>query len=135
MLECGVISAPGKFFVPVPRIADTRWYPSQDFLINEILAGLSVRQVASPEIAIGDHVPRAVFHCRRALPFVLLVRGESGEGKSNVAERLRASATKVIALDTLVSQMGTSRYPHDPLEKFDVRQLRSCEPWQNILWN
>jgi SAM-dependent methyltransferase len=121
VLECGVImSPPGKYFAPVPRIADTRWYPSRDFLVNEILVGFSVRQVAEPQITSGDVVPRAVFHCRKALPVVLLVRGASGAGKTTLAERLRASATKLVNLDVLISQMGNNRHPHDPFEKFLV---------------
>jgi SAM-dependent methyltransferase len=120
VLECGVMMSPGKEFMPIPRIADTRWYPSRDFLIDSILAGFSVRQVAEPEIADGDFVPRAVFHCRRALPIVLLLRGETGEGKSTLAERLRVAATKIIDLDVIVSRMGQNSYPHDPFEQFMV---------------
>jgi SAM-dependent methyltransferase len=120
VLECGVMMLPGRSFVPVPRIADTRWYPSRDFLIDGILAGFSVRQVAEPEIADGDFVPRAVFHCRKALPTIILLRGGTGEGKTTLVERLRDSATKVIELDVIVSRMGQNPYPHDPFEKFMV---------------
>lgn len=120
VLECGVMMSPGKEFMPIPRIADTRWYPSRDFLINRILSGFSVRQVAEPEIADGDFVPRAVFHCRKALPIVLLVRGETGQGKTTLVERLRVAATKVIGLDVIVSRMGQNPYPHDPFEQFMV---------------
>ncbi|MBW8778114.1 MAG: methyltransferase domain-containing protein [Burkholderiales bacterium] len=120
VLECGVIMQPGKEFVPVPRIADTRWYPSRDFLVDEILSRFSVRQVAQPEIAQGDFVPRSVFHCKKALPIVLLIRGQTGTGKSTVAERLKNSATKSISLDVFVSRMGTNRHPHNDFEKFVI---------------
>ena len=120
VLECGVMMSPGKEFMPIPRIADTRWYPSRDFLFNNILAAFSVRQVAEPEIADGDFVPRAVFHCQKALPIVLLIRGHTGDGKTTLVERLRASATKLIDLDVIVSRMGRNAYPHDPLEQFMV---------------
>jgi SAM-dependent methyltransferase len=120
VLECGVMMVPGRSFVPVPRIADTRWYPSRDFLVDEILANFSVRQVAEPEIAEGDFVPRVVFHCRQSLPTVILLRGQTGEGKTSLVERLRPSATKVIELDVLVSRMGENPYPHNALEKFMV---------------
>jgi SAM-dependent methyltransferase len=120
VLECGVLMSPGKEFMPIPRIADTRWYPSRDFLINHVLAGFSVRQVAEPEFADGDFVPRGVFHCRKALPIVLLLRGKTGDGKTTLGERLRTSATKLINLDVIVSRMGQNPYPHNPLEKFMV---------------
>jgi hypothetical protein len=44
VLECGVVMFPGKDFMPILRIADTRWYPSRDFPINNVLARFSVRQ-------------------------------------------------------------------------------------------
>ena len=120
VLECGVIKEPGKEFFPFPRVADTRWYPTMDFLIEEILARFSVRQVAQSEIANGDFVPRSVFHCKKALPVVMLVRGASGSGKTTVAQRLKGSATKVVYLDVLVSRMGSSSFPHSPLEQFFI---------------
>jgi len=120
VLECGVIMSHGKEYVPVPRIADTRYYPSRDFLIDCVLAEFSVRQVAEAESADGDLVPRAVFHCRKASPIVVLIRGNSGVGKSSLAERLKGSATKTISLDMVVSRMGQNSYPHDAFERFMV---------------
>lgn len=120
ILECGVIGAPHKEFMPVPRTADTRWYPTLEFLLEEVLPRFSVRQVAQPEIAEGDYVPRSVFHCRRAEPEVILVRGPSGQGKSTLAERLRPAATKVISLDLFVSRLGVNKHPHDDLERFFI---------------
>lgn len=118
ILECGVLEVPGSQFVPVPRVADTRWYPTKDYLIDSILHGFSVRQVASPEIAEGDFVPRSVFHCTRALPIVMLVRGQTGAGKSWLARTISNGATKVLSLDLLVSKLGVNKFPHDALERF-----------------
>ncbi len=120
ILECGVVNAPYKEFVPVPRVADTRWYPTYEFLLHEVLPQFSVRHVAQPEIALGDYVPRSVFHCRRGKPEVILIRGDSGSGKSSLTERLRCSATKVVSLDLFVSRLGLNKHPHDELERFIV---------------
>lgn len=120
VLECGVLFTPGKDLVPVPRIADTRWYPTREFLFQSILARFSARQVAEAEIAFGDYVPRVVIHCTKALPSVILVRGSTLDGKSTVAERLRVAATKVVSLDSVVSRMGVNKHPHDELERFFV---------------
>ena len=120
ILECGVAPWAGKTFLPRPRVADTRWYPSLSFLIDQVLNGFSVRKVAEGEIAEGDHVPRSVFHCKKALPQVVLVRGPSGDGKSSLADRLKPSATKLITLDMLVSILGTNKHPHSEFERFCV---------------
>jgi SAM-dependent methyltransferase len=122
VVECGVVNTPGREFVPVPRIADSRWYPSLEYLETRILAGFSVRKVAQAEIANGDYVPRSVFHCRKSRPTVILIRGNSGDGKTTAASRLRASASKLVALDMLVSRLGVSKHPHGKLEEFLIAQ-------------
>lgn len=118
VVECGVLNTPGREMMPVPRIADSRWYPTLEYLESRILAGFSVRQVAQPEIANGDYVPRSVFHCRKSRPTVILIRGNSGDGKTTMASRLRGSTSKVVALDMLVSRLGVSKHPHGALEEF-----------------
>jgi SAM-dependent methyltransferase len=120
ILECGVINQPSKEMVPVPRQADTRWYPTMPFLREEILDGFVVRQVAQPEIAFGDLVPRSVFHCSKRMPIVLLISGDSKDGKTTLATTLSKSSSKQIILDMIVSRLALSKHPHNDLEKIFV---------------
>ena len=105
ILECGVIWEINKEYIPVRRPTDVRWYPTQRLLLEELLAGFSVRSVAEPACAQWDDVPRSVFHCRPGLPNVLLMRGTSGSGKSTLAARLSDSATKIISLDRFLERL------------------------------
>lgn len=121
ILECGVIETSRPDFIPWPRIADTRWYPSMQFLLEHILYDYSVRHVAQPEIAEGDFVPRSVFHCKKRLPTVLIINGATMSGKTSFTHLLLSSATKVISLDYLVSRLGVNKFPHGELEELLVK--------------
>jgi hypothetical protein len=121
VLECGVIRFPGKEMVLVPRYGDSRWYPTTDYLMQEILAPFVARCVSQPELTEGDLVPRAVYHCTKRRPSVMIVRGASRAGKSVLAMSL-ADASKTLGLDDLVSRIGQSKFHHGALQKL-IREL------------
>ena len=122
ILECGIFEPAGREMVLVQRRNESLWYPSQYYLLNSLLAPFAVRQSAGPEKTPGDPVPRTVFHCRIRLPMVLLVRGNSGEGKSVLARALTAGASKVISLDTFVRRIAESEFHHTDLQQL-IRNL------------
>jgi SAM-dependent methyltransferase len=121
VLECGVIRFPGKEMILVPRYGDARWYPTTDFLMQEILAPFVARCVSQPELTEGDLVPRAVYHCTKRRPSVLIVRGESKAGKSVLAMSI-TDASKTMSLDDLVSRIGQAEFHHGELQE-TIRDL------------
>jgi SAM-dependent methyltransferase len=131
ILECGVSPSSGKEMVAVNRYGDTLLYPTMDFLIEELLADFSARWVGGPTMAEGDPVPRYVFHCRKLMTTVLLVGGDSGDGKTTLfAKFLSGAATKTLSLDRLLFQMSTQKYAHGDLqayikEKYDSDNLKN----------
>jgi SAM-dependent methyltransferase len=127
ILECGVLDWPKKEMVLVSRPADSRWYPTWP-LLEEMLGDFTVRRVAPPELVPGDHVPRVVFHCVPRRTTVMLIRGESGHGKSALAALIAESATKVISLDAFVTRIARAEHHHTDLQAFirdryDARNL------------
>jgi len=119
VLECGVWPSKGKQMVPVGRPRDMPWYPTSDFLEEQLSrARLSYSIASRHELTPGDDVPRWVYHCTRIKPTVLLLRGGSQSGKSTLANRMKYVATKVIALDALVGILGTKGYAGDIFGKF-----------------
>lgn len=118
VLECGVSSGVTREMVLGQRPADSRWYPTVPYLLEVLLRDYSVRRVTYGHQTPGDPVPRSVFHCRRRLPTVFLVRGKPGDGKTHAAFLLSREASKVISLDVLVSRIATAKIHHTPLQKF-----------------
>jgi SAM-dependent methyltransferase len=117
ILECGQVQAPGKELIAFGRSSGTIWYPTRDLLLQILRARFAVREVAEPEFAAGDPIPRSVFHCVAPQPIVMLIKGGSGEGKTSVAEELLRSADKVVHLDSLVSRVAAARQHGDDLQR------------------
>lgn len=119
ILECGMIEFSSPDMRYMVRHSDICTYPTRPYLEDEILADFAVREVAPPELTPGDPVPRAVFHCVRAKPEVVIVRGPSGSGKSSFVQRcFSRRASKVVHLDRLMSDLCTAPYAHGDLLKF-----------------
>ena len=116
ILECGVFEHAGREMRLAQRRDDSRWYPTIEYLTREILAPFSTRLVSPAAITEGDPVPRAVFHCTRRRPIVMLVRGGSGAGKSALAASI-SGATKSVGLDELVSRIAWCEFHHGDLQK------------------
>ena len=120
ILECGLLDIPRKEMVYSIRNDGGHWYPTAP-LLDDMLerAGFKHRIVSHAEHIGVDPVPRTVFHCTRARPDVLIVRGRSGSGKTNLAKSIEHSATKVISLDYFVSRIAGSKFtPRGDLENF-----------------
>lgn len=124
VLECGVVQSPRKEMVYSVRHDGGLWYPTQLLLENFLEeAGFAFRVVSHPELVGTDPVPRSVFHIRRRVPSVILVTGESQKGKSNIAQMLSASATKIVELDYFVSRISSAKWAVTPLQKFIKENL------------
>jgi tRNA A37 N6-isopentenylltransferase MiaA len=48
----------------------------------------------------------------------MLIRGDTGQGKTVLASCLAQSATKVVSLDGLVTQIAIGKYHHTEVQKF-----------------
>ena len=119
VLECGVHQIPRKEMVYSIRHDGGLWYPTLPFLENALSnAGLAYRIVSQAELVGTDPVPRVVCHCHVRRPTVLLVRGPTQSGKSNIAEMVKESATKIIALDYFVARIAAAKWSHSDLENF-----------------
>lgn len=116
ILELGVVRVPTREMVLVQRHSDSRWYPTELFLTSELLRPFGFRRVADPETTEGDPVPREVYHCHRRLPMVLVIRGDSYDGKTTLARNLAGPATKLIALDSFAYRIWLSDFQHTPVQ-------------------
>jgi SAM-dependent methyltransferase len=118
ILECGLHHSPGKEMIYTLRHDGGHWYPSVPFLEAAMLkARLTHRKVSQAELTGTDPVPRVVYHCSRRLPTVMIVRGPTTTGKSNLAALMLETSTKVIALDHFVSRIAWAPWQHTDLEK------------------
>jgi SAM-dependent methyltransferase len=118
ILELGVIPMPTQEMILVQRHSDSRWYPTELFLTTTLLRPFAFRRVADKETTEGDPVPREVYHCHRRQPLVLVIRGESYDGKSNLARNLAPAATKVIALDSFMFRIAMASFHHTPTQQY-----------------
>lgn len=126
VLECGLFQAPWKEMIYNIRHDGGLWYPTLPFLENALSnAGLSYRMVSHAELVGTDPVPRVVFHCSVRQPTVLLVRGPTKSGKTNLAEALKGSATKVISLDYFVSRIAAAKFSHNDLQNFIKKNVET----------
>ncbi len=117
VLECGILQTPKKEMVYSIRHDGGNWYPTLPFLEDALTeSGLSFRMVSHAELVGTDPVPRVVFHCKKMLPTVLIVGGQSQMGKTHLAELLKGSATKAISLDQFVSRIGAAKFAHNKLQ-------------------
>lgn len=119
ILECGVVNGLSREMVRVNRHSDAAWYPTLEFLTEELLGSMfAFRQIAWPELTEGDPVPRSVYHCRRRLPIVALLRGSTGQGKSTFASKLKPIATKSIMLDLFFYRIHVAKFHKTPLDQY-----------------
>lgn len=129
ILECGVVHQPGKTMIQENRPNDTRWYPTIQLLEDVIFQDVAFRRVAGWEAPKWDRVPRTVFHCKRALPLVLLIRGRSRRGKTFLAARLSSIADKRFSTDRVVEFTLSSEFTHGALQQHfrgaDMNDLES----------
>lgn len=124
ILECGVHQSARKEMLYSLRHDGGLWYPTLP-LIQDMLtrAGFSYRLVSQAELVGTDPIPRVVFHCRRRIPTVMVLTGQSSAGKSDLASQLYPVATKVISLDHFVARIWNAKWQHTPLEKFIKENL------------
>lgn len=119
ILECGIVNGLSREMVRVNRHSDARWYPTLEFLTEELLGSMfAFRQIAWPELTEGDPIPRSVYHCRRRLPIVALLRGSTGQGKSTFASKLKPVATKSIMLDLFFYRIYVAKFHKTPIDQF-----------------
>jgi SAM-dependent methyltransferase/translation initiation factor 1 (eIF-1/SUI1) len=123
ILECGTLDRSAKELVQVQRQSDTLWYPTIRLLTEVMLEKFTVRCLSYGVIAEGDPIPRYVFHCRKRLPTVALIRGESRSGKSALSDCLSPAYTKILQLDMLVSRIAAADHHHTDLQKL-IRDLK-----------
>jgi SAM-dependent methyltransferase len=117
ILECGVVSSASREMVRINRHSDARWYPTLEFLTEELLGSVfAFRQVAWPEVTEGDPIPRSVYHCRRRVPVVSLVRGSTGDGKSTLTSKLKPLSTKSISLDLFFYRIHVAQFHKTPFD-------------------
>lgn len=118
VLECGVSHGGSKEMVLVQRRSDARWIPTEDFLTNQLLTPFTFRQAAPPELPPGDPIRRSVYHCRKRLPLVLLVRGSPHHDKVSFARQFTPAATKVMSVDSFVYRIRIAEHAHGALASF-----------------
>lgn len=116
ILECGALDYSSKEMVPAKRHGDTRWYPTIRLLTEELLKDFAVRIMAFGEVTPGDPVPRFVFHCRKKIPSVLIIRGQTHDGKTALADTLLPAATKVVKADYLITRLARGDFHHGNLQ-------------------
>lgn len=118
VLECGVSHGGTREMVLVQRQGDARWVPTEEFLTGQLLKRFAFRQVAPPELQPGDPIRRAVYHCRRRLPLVLLARGAPHHDKLSFARQFAPAATKLMGVDSFVYRILIAEHAHGALGPF-----------------
>lgn len=118
ILECGIIKADSREMISSSRPDGSHWYPTLNLLTDLLdYAGLTYRIVSDSELTGTDPVPRFVLHCHKRFPTVVLITGESGIGKTVLANLLSISATKLVKLDYVISRIAQFTYAHTKLHK------------------
>lgn len=118
ILECGVAPGPSREMVMSQRHDATLWYPTEAHLQENLLEDFSFRLVSNAEHVGTDPIPRRVYHVRKRIPTVIVIRGKSGDGKSSAAQSLRRSAEQLISVDLWFYRVMSSRFHHDDVSKY-----------------
>ena len=113
ILECGIYlyDHQSMYQIPVGKPDGIPVYPTFQLLEAQLArAGFTFHLVADGEKTPGDNIPRFVYHCKKRIPTVLILRGKSQVGKSSFARLLRPVASKLIQLDGLLWVLAQSDF-------------------------
>ena len=106
ILECGVFKDQEHHkWISVNRWDGERRYPTEQFLIDVLLDGYSVRPVGPSVLQTGDPVPRFVYYCITKQSSVLLITGPSRSGKTNLSYELLRHNIHSFSIDMLLHQL------------------------------
>ena len=125
ILECGVW--PQTFtqsWQIINRGDGPKRYPTRTMLEGTLLADYAPRYIGRSVMQAGDPVQRDVYHCRKRLPTVMLIHGESNVGKSCLAKSLQ-SAANIYSIDLLLNKLfNHEMYAGLPLREAIVGELK-----------
>jgi ubiquinone/menaquinone biosynthesis C-methylase UbiE len=106
ILECGVASGNTASWISVTRAIDVRRFPTFKMLTDVLLSGFASRRMGRSVMQNGDPVQRFVFHCRPFKPEVVVVRGNSGVGKTVLCREFSKGGGHVISADAWCVNRG-----------------------------
>lgn len=125
ILECGVTGTSRKEMEIVPRKNDSLLFPTMLYLMDELLSPFSTRRKTQGELTEGDPTLRYVFHCKKKLPTVILLRGPHNDGKTYLSNMLTPSASKSVSLDLFISRLGRPGFHHSEIERYLQEKMPS----------
>ena len=106
ILECGVSDGDSWLthaWRSTERIDGVFSYPTFSLLRDHLLERFAVRYIG-PSVSppLGDGPARHVFHCKAMRPTVILLTGESGSGKTSLADRLGKRGIPIYHTDHII---------------------------------
>lgn len=123
ILECGVADGAGTTVQRALRSIDDRMFPTMPLLREVWLRDFAVREIAASVPQAGDPVPRKVLHCHKSVQTVMLIVGDGGSGKTNLAWELQDCV--VISTDILMSPVRNWERYHKPNEQMVYEAARA----------
>lgn len=102
ILECGIAQGNTKGWRSILRFGGPMRFPTEELLIDDLLAGFAVRKVAESVLQDGDPVPRFVYHCSPQQPTAILMPGASQRGKTVLRHQLSRHGLPATSTDDLL---------------------------------
>jgi SAM-dependent methyltransferase len=123
-LECGVINSAVPEMRVIKRHSDTLFYPTFSLLEAQLTNYFDYRQLDRGQIAIGDPVPRYVFHCHKPRAQVMIFDGYASARDSFLKVGLSKLDAKILNLENFFRDLVEPPYVHTELQ-----QLVAKTPW------
>ncbi len=116
VLEYRMLDVSGKELHSIREDGRTQWFATRELLLHTYLQDFASRLVRLPKEKRSDQNPRRyVLHCRKRLPIVLLISGDTTTGKTVLASEFEATASQVLYVDSMIFEIirgHSQKHPH-----------------------
>lgn len=110
VLEISLAQETGDQWVKVQRSIDERYFPTRQKL-GKVLESYAWKIIGHSVRQAGDPLLRYVVHVRKMKPYVYLLMGRPGSGKSTISRRLfKQAKVPVVTGDRLYLQLSQGKY-------------------------
>ncbi len=132
--EGGIGNSEHQVWIEVPRSVGVVKYPSWPLFRDCLFEDFAVRRIGRSVNQAGDPLPRYVVHCSRKKPNIILITGDSGQGKTNIGFMLKSYGVVTLHTDKLLFEQARSeiKLKNETLNKYFLKfQANNIGSWVN----
>ena len=125
VLECGVLPGSQCHTMKVGRANDVCRYPSENYLVNTLLKSYATKFIGASVVQAGDPVPRKIYYCFARRTTVGVIRGQSQDGKTFLAQQFSQRGFSSFSSDVFLSCCLNRASNFPPPDTALYRMIRS----------